>query len=560
VGRSDPAIHASNTSAYSAVLARLWILSGTSPVIACLREDEKFDTCKPSKQLPMSDYALLRRAWAGTATAAEATAPEWPHRGFAIEGDFSGIQRFVLRPVPGAAGAARRLRARSFRVLAFTRLVAHYVEQVFSDADAHLFYAAGGRFLVVSRTCSDGQSRLAALQGALDDNLLREHRAELAFHLAGAEFKDGHVPRAALSESLARRKLTPLARALRNEAGWSTDRFIFKSSGGGRCDGCAATETVRLVDEEQLCHSCIADRDLGGCLLGSGPHCLVEADNGPLCLLGKRWVLSGRGPLNISSVTHAPMQDGQLATFEQLASRAVGRPYLGYLRIDADRIGAAFGQLENDPLRIWGLSRLLDASFSATVDELLSIRFPNVYPVYGGGDDLFVIGPWQDVLAFASALRREFRTITGDQLTFSAGVALAKKKQHILTKSDEAEDALIAYAKGERDSIHALGTTMHWPDFDQALRAGQKLAELRAHGKIRSAILQNILELHTRWKTGDARWHSLLYYQAERNLREAAEVSRIVQQMFLQPGDVWPHADFAVRYAMLASGAAQKGD
>jgi len=508
----------------------------------------------------MPNFALLRQAWAGLAASAQAGGPEWPQAGFAIEGDFSGIQRFVMRPVPGAGGAARRLRARSFRVLALTRLLAHYVEQVFFDSGAHLFYAAGGRFLVVSRTCPDGQSRLAALQSALDDDLLREYRGELAFHLAGAEFKDGHVPRAALGESLARRKLTPLAGALRTEAGWATDRFIFKSSGGGRCDGCAATETVRLVGEEQLCHSCIADRDLGGCLLGSCPHRLVEADDGPLRLLGKRWALSGKGTLDIPSVTRAPMQDGQLATFEQLASRALGRPYLGYLRIDADRIGAAFGQLENNPLRIWGLSRLLDASFSATVDELLSTRFPNVYPVYGGGDDLFVIGPWQDVLVFASALRREFRTITGDQLTFSAGVALAKKKQHILTKSDEAEHALTAYAKGERDSIRALGATMHWPHFDQALKAGQKLAELRARGKIRSAILQNILELHTRWRTGDERWHSLLYYQAERNLREATEASRFVQQMLLQPGDGWLHADFAVRYAMLASGAEQRGD
>jgi CRISPR-associated protein Csm1 len=508
----------------------------------------------------MPDFALLRRAWAGTATAVEATAPEWPQRGFAIEGDFSGIQKFVFRPVPGAAGAARRLRARSFRVLALTRLVAHYVEQAFCDAGACLFYSAGGRFLVVSRICSDGQSRLAALQSALDDDLLREHRGELAFHLAGAEFADGRVPRVALGEALARRKLTPLVRALQTEEGWSSDRFVFKSPGAERCDGCAGTATIRTVGEEQLCDSCIADRDLGGCLLGSGLHHLVEADDGPVCLLGKRWALSGAGTLNISSVTHAPMRGGQLATFEQLASRALGRPYLGYLRIDADRIGAAFGQLERNPRRIWGLSRLLDASFSATVDELLSTGFPNVYPVHGGGDDLFMIGPWQDVLAFASALRREFRTISGDQLTFSAGVALAKKKQHILTKSDEAEHALNEHAKRGRDSIHALGATMRWPDFDQALQAGRTLADFHARGKIRSAILQNILGLHTRWKAGDARWHSLLYYQVQRSLRDAPDASRMVQQMFLQPGDVWPQADFAVRYAMLTSGEAHKGD
>jgi len=496
----------------------------------------------------MQNFDLLRQVWAGGAVSAELGVPDWPKVGVAIEGDFSGIQRFVLRPVPGAGGAARRLRARSFRVLALTRIVARYVEKAFADVGARLFYSAGGRFLVVARTCPDWQARIAALQAALDDDLVREYRGELAFHLTGAEFNDGRVPRAALADSLALRKLTPLAGALKAATGWSANRFIFTSSGGGRCDGCAGTEQIRVVGEEQLCPSCIIDRDLGGRLLGGASHRLAEVADGPLCLLGKRWAILRSGTIEISSITHVPLHNGQLATFEQLAAKAIGRPYLGYLRIDADRIGAAFGKLENNPMRVWGLSRLLDRSFSAAVQDLLATRFPNVYPVYGGGDDLFVIGPWQDVLAFASALRRHFSTISGNQLTLSAGVALAKRKQHILTKSDEAEHALSAYAKRGRNSIHALGATMRWPDFDNALEAGQKLADLRARGRIRNAILQNILELHARWKEGDARWHSLLYYQVERNLREAREASDFVRQSFLGRGALWPHADFAVRY------------
>jgi hypothetical protein len=93
-------------------------------------------------RLQYANFRMPRQAWAGQATAAQANAPEWPQAGFAIEGDFSGIQKFVLRPLPGAGGAARRLRPRSFRVLALTRLVAHHVEQAFCDADAHLLALA----------------------------------------------------------------------------------------------------------------------------------------------------------------------------------------------------------------------------------------------------------------------------------------------------------------------------------------------------------------------------------------------------------------------------------
>jgi len=499
----------------------------------------------------MSNFALLRQAWEGVAPAERAGAPQWPSAGLAIEGDFSGIQRFVLRPVPGAGGAARRLRARSFRVLALTRLVAHSIENAFADIGAHLYYSAGGRFLVVGRPCSGWQERLAAFQATLDQDLLTQHRGELAFHLAGAEFNDGRVPRAALADSMARRKLAPLAGALRSGAKWSTDRFFFLPDRAERCDGCAGTDRTRQDGDEKLCPSCIDDRDLGGKLLGRGIHSLVEASNGPLRILGKSWTTGEGGRLRIPSMSHVPMHNGQLATFEQLAAKARGRPYLAYLRIDADRIGAAFAELKDNAAQIWGLSRLLDSTFSSMVNELLLTRFQNVYPVYGGGDDLFVIGPWQEVLAFASSLRSEFRRISDGRLTFSAGVSLAKKKQHILTKSDEAEHALNAHAKAERDSIHALGATMRWPQYEKALKAGQELAELHAGRKLRSAVLKDILELHARWKAGDARWHSLLHYQAERNLKEAPEARDFVQRTFLRPGDVWPQADFAVRYAML---------
>lgn len=47
--------------------------------------------------------------------------PEWPDPGGAVVGDFSGIQNFVYRPVPGVGGVARRLRSRSFRVSPYTQ-------------------------------------------------------------------------------------------------------------------------------------------------------------------------------------------------------------------------------------------------------------------------------------------------------------------------------------------------------------------------------------------------------------------------------------------------------
>ena len=81
------------------------------------------------------------------------------------------------------------------------------------------------------------------------------------------------------------------------------------------------------------------------------------------------------------------------------------------------------------------------------------------------------------------------------------------------------------------------------------LAGARRLAVMHAERRIKSALLNNILELHDRASNGDARWHSLLFYQVERNL--AGEAKSFVQHAFLAPGDLWKHAVFVARYAML---------
>lgn len=507
--------------------------------------------CQPNRA--MVTFEIARAAWVGK-LAADGGIPAWPPAGVAIEGDFSGIQRFVLRPVPGAGGAARRLRARSFRVLALTRLVASALEHRLRDACARLYYSAGGRFLIVANPYREWADCLASFQGELDDDLLRTYKGELAFHLAGAEFADGRIPVGGLRDAMARRKQTPLDRALRTAGKWVPERFVF-SGGDAKCAGCGST--AALCDQsERLCQTCVDDSELGKRLLMGGPLRLKQSPHGSLAVLGERWTVSSDGPILVSAVTHTPLEREQLATFKELSGRAGGRQYLGYLRLDADRIGLEFRKLEGDPRRTWGLSKLLDETFSSAVTEKLRTQFANLYPVYGGGDDLFVIGPWNEVLDFAAAWRSEFRKISEDKLTFSAGVALAKPSHHILTKSEESEGALNDHAKIPRDSIHALGSTISWAEFGEVHALANRVTELHSSRQIKSALLHDIAYLHERWQRGDPRWHSLLFYQFERNLTR--EARRVMADAFLSPGHLWEHAGFIVRYAMLSGGAQEE--
>src|SRR5207244_5079676 len=114
--------------------------------------------------------------------------------------------------------------------------------------------------------------------------------------------------------------------------------------------------------------------------------------------------------------------------------------------------------------RNWALSRLLNLFFADVANQLVSHKFANIYPVYGGGDDLFVVGPWTEVLDFAVKLRQELKELVGNDLTFSAGVSLSKPREHILTQAELARQQLESAKKARgsgrpcgREQIRALG-------------------------------------------------------------------------------------------------------
>lgn len=144
---------------------------------------------------------------------------------------------------------------------------------------------------------------------------------------------------------------------------------------------------------------------------------------------------------------------GKVLTFAELAALSEGAPYLGALMLDADRMGEAFatgfrreGRDLATPSRLAALSRTLEVFFTTEVLTLLEeprryrerlgwddleaqrkeARYPLLYSVYSGGDDLFLLGPWDALLDFALDLERLYRLFTRHpRLTLSGGFVLA---------------------------------------------------------------------------------------------------------------------------------------
>ena len=185
--------------------------------------------------------------------------------------------------------------------------------------------------------------------------------------------------------------------------------------------------------------------------------------------------------------------NGDVYDFSELAnlsgSDTVGIQRLGVLRADVDNLGAAFiggfiNRTKENPFhfntfsRYADLSRALSMFFKVGVNKIVSgncngiedirdtYRLWNkdnrekghIHVIYSGGDDVFLVGPWDELLEVAVDIRKRLRDLTDGKLTISAGLGMFTHSFPI-TKMAEITGELESVAKDmpTKDSIALFG-------------------------------------------------------------------------------------------------------
>lgn len=134
-------------------------------------------------------------------------------------------------------------------------------------------------------------------------------------------------------------------------------------------------------------------------------------------------------------------EESRTVTFQSLAKSAKGIERLSVLRADVDDLGASFvsgfrnpelGGRFNTLSRTSTLSRQLSLFFKLYLKKVIQGDKENkpvqkhekrsIAVVYSGGDDVFLVGAWNDVIDVALDLQEAFRRFTGGKLHFSAGI------------------------------------------------------------------------------------------------------------------------------------------
>ena len=88
--------------------------------------------------------------------------------------------------------------------------------------------------------------------------------------------------------------------------------------------------------------------------------------------------------------------------------------------------------------------------------------------VYAGGDDLFIIGAWDDILGFAVDLNNALAEYTQGTLTLSAGIGIYPEKYPVAAMARQTgalEDASKAHPGKNAVTLFDPSYTFGWDDF-----------------------------------------------------------------------------------------------
>ncbi|MCB1656792.1 MAG: type III-A CRISPR-associated protein Cas10/Csm1 [Moraxellaceae bacterium] len=229
---------------------------------------------------------------------------------------------------------------------------------------------------------------------------------------------------------------------------------------------------------------------------------------------------------------------GDIKTFNHLAcenktldaqQKWRGIAALGVLKGDVDNLGAIFQQGQDKPTfaKMAALSRQMNAFFAVYLPTLCQTEFTNVYTVFAGGDDFFLMGPWYDLMHLASRMQQEFSRYCAhnSELHFSAGLILTKAGNPINLLANQAEDALEeAKHLDGKNAIYCLNQSNKWPKFSKILEACKDLKDYQEEYKLSTAFLYALLQwsdmvMLEKTHPQAALWRSQVAYRCFRHIQ-----------------------------------------
>lgn len=459
----------------------------------------------------------------------------------AIEGDISGIQKFIFKissPQEAQSGMSKRLRGRSLYLTLLCDAIATYIAEELELCEANILFCGGGRFTIIGPNTKMAKEKLAEIKSKLNKFFIDEFNAELYLALVSIECcgddlaKFGQITRK-LSNKLNEDKKHKFSDNL--DEVFNFDEEIKYD------DLCSVCGTPYPKKEGSVvCKTCRKHEKLGQnaanadymikCITDKGEGYFIEPANVDYHFLNKSRDIADKinslsktckkveviklNDTNFLDLANHEFESnvsfsfsfmgntvpnlGRFADnhkymplyFEHLAKISNGANKLGVLKMDVDNLGLIFSEGLKESYdenlgisRVSALSSQLDMFFSGFVnniasefkvyskvfdkdkfdkkeleiqndneeikesvfvyklkygcelsddeeDKLKDYEIPTIHINYSGGDDLLVLGPYDDIIKFAQKLRNSFKiwTASNPSINLSGGINIVSPK------------------------------------------------------------------------------------------------------------------------------------
>ncbi len=423
-----------------------------------------------------------------------------------VSGDMSGIQPFLYQIV--SSKAARNLKGRSCYLDLLGRAVVRSLLSALSLDEDHVVCESGGTFVLVAPCTPDVTKALNNAVRFIEEKIFENHGTALSIAIDSVE----------ISVDEARGGTTTLAQR------WSEVFAKREVKKNAKCSSVIAAtggysrffEPLQVTGDktDAITGEDIADggmnvKDVGtitkvnkmifdlGIELRRGCKPVLVEDN----YHGDDFVIEPAG-LGIKFFLKKGDGEKKVQTFEQMCENEDALERLGVLRMDVDNLGSKFQEYaRTQSLAAYSaLSYELDEFFKNHVEDLCDNH--GCYLLYGGGDDLFVVGEWRNVIKLAGKIQADFKQWAKDRngaWSLSAGMAIVKAKYPIIEgakESGEEEDSAKTHACGDvtKNSISLMGTPLNWDkEFEPVLHLKDTLVKFLVNDDLPKSFLNKVM-------------------------------------------------------------------
>jgi len=461
-----------------------------------------------------------------------------------INGDFYGIQKFIFERL-ATKNAAKVLRAKSAYVQLFTEYLAKYICRKLGVDEDHIITSNAGRFEVLVPYNETIKSTIQEVQKKVDNFFIKNF-----YGLSGVMISAVRCSRDDFDEG-------DRYRAFRKNIIDSVEDAKFQKFNLASSDAPSVMEYDTNLTNQCLCRICNI-RKITACTDTStqNEHCEVceqfialgkkLSDELNTKIASKNYGISLDDNETIELELTAKIQsyvlrdkNNEIVDFKALSESSEGLDALGILKADVDNMGLFLSSKENEVTKSFekfdSFSKTIDNFFSLYIPKLMQKDYENTYTVFAGGDDLFLLGAWSEIVALAREIEQEFKVfVQSDKLSISFGIAMAKPSTPISYLAEYAE-YLLEEAKGidgekevahPKDAITLFDETVKWKSYKEVYeKLYLSLENFEVH--LNTAFLYRLLALIEMSKklkyTGDipsSMWKSKFRYSFNRNVLE----------------------------------------